>query len=80
LILAAVYRQSCQNQSETSNTATLEVFADLSPFKTSIDSAQIAGAALSISLKTMLLNKSYGYASLELSTPMPENAHLILAL
>jgi CubicO group peptidase (beta-lactamase class C family) len=23
----------------------------------------------------MLLNKSYGYASLELSTPMPENAH-----
>jgi hypothetical protein len=28
----------------------------------------------------MLLNKSYGYASLELSTPMPENAYLILVL
>jgi CubicO group peptidase (beta-lactamase class C family) len=53
---------------------TLEVYAD-SLFQASIDSSQIAGGAVLVyqNGKT-ILKKSYGYASLELATPMPENA------
>ncbi|MFT5253977.1 MAG: CubicO group peptidase (beta-lactamase class C family) [Flavobacteriales bacterium] len=70
----ALLATSCQKENQVSNKVTLEVYAD-SLFKTSIDSAQIAGAAILVFQKDkMLLNKSYGYASLELSTPMPENA------
>ncbi|MDA3905462.1 MAG: serine hydrolase [Bacteroidales bacterium] len=62
---------SCQKEKQVSNTTALEVYSD-SLFKASIDSAQIAGGAILVFQKDkMLLNKSYGYASLELSTPMP---------
>ncbi len=65
---------SCQNQSTTSNTSTLEGFAD-SLFQANVDSAQIAGGAILVYQKNkLLLDKSYGYASLELSTPMPADA------
>ncbi|MFT6995924.1 MAG: CubicO group peptidase (beta-lactamase class C family) [Maribacter sp.] len=64
---------SCQNEKQDSNVTSLEVYAD-SLFQASIDSSQIAGAAILVFQKdTMLLNKSYGYASLELSTPMPSD-------
>ena len=64
---------SCQYEKQVSSTSTLGVYAD-SLFQASIDSAQIAGGAILVYQKgKMLLNKSYGYASLELSTPMPSD-------
>jgi D-alanyl-D-alanine carboxypeptidase len=64
---------SCKVQKQVANTSTLEAYAN-SIFQASIDSAQIAGGAILVYQKgKMLLNKSYGYASLELETPMPEN-------
>lgn len=63
----------CQSEKQIFNTTPLEVYADLL-FQTSIDSAQMAGGAILVFQKgNMLLNKSYGYASLELETPMPSN-------
>lgn len=48
-------------------------FAD-SLFQANVDSSYIAGASVLIFQKgEVLLDKSYGYASLELSVPMPEN-------
>jgi CubicO group peptidase (beta-lactamase class C family) len=65
---------SCKNKQEKQTASPLEVYAD-SLFQASIDSAQIAGGAILVFQKgKMLLKKSYGYASLELSTPMPDNA------
>lgn len=65
---------SCQNKKETSNKFSLEVYTD-SLFQASVDSAQIAGGAILIFQKDeVLLKKSYGKASLELSVPMPEEA------
>jgi len=62
---------SCQNKKEVYKTSTIEKYSD-SFFQTSIDSSQIAGGAILVFKKdTILLNKSYGYASLELSAPMP---------
>jgi len=70
IVLVAV---SCQYEKQVSSTSTLDVYAD-SLFQASIDSAQIAGGAILVFQKgKMLLNKSYGYASLELSTPMPSD-------
>jgi len=64
---------SCKKEKHVSNTTALEVYSD-SLFQASIDSAQIAGGAILVFQKDkMLLNKSYGYASLELSTPMPSD-------
>ena len=78
ILVFIVVLSSCKTelqQSASQPTATtLEAFAD-SIFKISLDSAQIAGAALLIHQKgKTLLKKSYGYASLELDVPMPENA------
>jgi CubicO group peptidase (beta-lactamase class C family) len=72
VVIELLVATSCQNKQENSTIASpLEVYAD-SLFQTSIDSAQIAGGALLVYQKgKMLLKKSYGYASLELSTPMP---------
>ncbi len=65
---------SCQYENETSNTFSLEAYAD-SLFQGSVDSAKIAGGAILVFQKNQLmLKKSYGYASLELSAPMPEDA------
>lgn len=73
-ILAMLMVTSCQNKEEISNTSSLEVYAD-SLFQSSIDSSEIAGGGLLVFQKgEMLLKKSYGKASLELSVPMPENA------
>ncbi len=73
-IAAMLLATSCQFEKETSNTSALEVYAD-SLFQASIDSAQIAGGAILVFQKgEMLLKKSYGQASLELSVPMPEDA------
>ncbi len=56
------------------NATSLEAFTD-SIFQRCIDSAQIAGASVLVHQKgKTLLKKSYGYASLELNVPMPENA------
>lgn len=71
---AILVATSCQNKKEISNTFSLEVYAD-SLFQASIDSTQIAGGAILVFQKDeMLLKKSYGKASLELSAPMPEDA------
>jgi CubicO group peptidase (beta-lactamase class C family) len=71
---------SCQNKQETSTASPLETYAD-SLFQTSIDSAQIAGASILIFHKDkILLNKSYGYGSLELAAPMPSDGNFSLPL
>jgi CubicO group peptidase (beta-lactamase class C family) len=73
LITALVLVTSCQNEKQFSNSTALEVYSD-SIFQASIDSAQIAGAAILVFQKgKILLNNSYGYASLELGTPMPSD-------
>jgi CubicO group peptidase (beta-lactamase class C family) len=63
---------SCQEKSELSETTPLESFTD-SLFQASVDSSQIAGASVLVyqNGKT-LMKKTYGYASLELSVPIPE--------
>jgi CubicO group peptidase (beta-lactamase class C family) len=73
ILTLALVATGCQNEKQDSNVTSLEVYAD-SLFQSSIDSSQIAGAAILVFQKdTMLLNKSYGYGSLELSTPMPSD-------
>lgn len=68
-ILAA----SCDTKNAGSNPTVLEIYSD-SLFKASLDSAQIAGGAILVFQKgEMLLKKSYGFASLELAAPMPED-------
>jgi CubicO group peptidase (beta-lactamase class C family) len=72
---------SCKNKQETTTTAPsqLEMYAD-SLFQASVDSAQIAGASILVYQKgKMLLNKSYGYASLELSAPIPTDGVFFIA-
>lgn len=65
---------SCQNEKTVSNKTSLEKYTD-SLFQASIDSTQIAGGAILVFKNgEKLLKKSYGYASMELSVPMPENA------
>ena len=63
------------NTSETSGPQhPLEAYAD-SIFQANVDSGYIAGAAVIVFQgDEYLVNKSYGFASLELSTPIPENA------
>jgi CubicO group peptidase (beta-lactamase class C family) len=65
---------ACQDAKKpNTGTSKLTVFAD-SLFKASIDSAQIAGGAILVHQNgKTILKKSYGYASLELSTPMPSD-------
>ncbi len=63
----------CNQQSNYSEQNPLESIAD-SLFQTSIDSSYIAGASILVYQKgEKILDKSYGFASLELSVPMPEN-------
>ncbi len=65
---------SCQNEKAVSNKSSLEIYAD-SLFQESVDSSQIAGGAILVYQNgEKLLKKSYGYASIELTVPMPENA------
>jgi CubicO group peptidase (beta-lactamase class C family) len=65
---------ACQDSKEpNTGHSKLTVFAD-SLFQASIDSAQIAGGAILVHQNgKTILKKSYGYASLELGTPMPSD-------
>lgn len=71
-IVVMLLATNCQYEKRT--TFSLEGFVD-SLFQASIDNGQIAGGAILVFQKDkMLFNKSYGYASLELSVPIPEDA------
>lgn len=73
-LLVLLFASSCTNEKKPITTIPLESFVD-SLFQASMDSAEIAGGAILVFQKgNMLLNKSYGYASLELSVPMPTDA------
>lgn len=64
----------CNTKNTTSDQSSLITFAD-SLFKANVDSSMIAGASVLVYQKgKMLVDKSYGYASLELSVPMPDHA------
>ena len=64
----------CKNNSETSFEKSIGLYAD-SLFQASVDSAEIAGGTIIVYQKDkILLKKSYGFASLELSSPMPDDA------
>jgi CubicO group peptidase (beta-lactamase class C family) len=79
IIAITLLLASCKKNQETSTAPTLEVYAD-SLFQASIDSSQIAGASILVFQKgNMLLKKTYGYASLELSTPMPSDGIFFIA-
>lgn len=77
ILLALVITASCRNENidKPSEVSEIEMYAD-SLFKSSLDSTKIAGGAILVHQKgKTLLKKSYGFASLELEVPMPENAH-----
>ena len=64
---------SCQEKKEISNTVSLETYVD-SLFQVSVDSSQIAGGAILVNKNgKTLIKKSYGYGSLELSAPIPND-------
>lgn len=64
---------SCKEKSKLSETTPLETFTD-SLFQASVDSSQIAGASVIVYKNgETLIKKTYGYASLEFSTPIPIN-------
>lgn len=73
IVATGLFTSSFQTKKVLPATSSLEAYSD-SLFKASIDSAQIAGGSILVFQKgKMLLKKSYGYASLELSTPMPSD-------
>ena len=73
--LGALFFQSCNAPTPNTTTSDLVRFAD-SLFQTSVDSAFIAGAAVIVHQNgKTLLDKSYGYASLELEVPTPLHAN-----
>lgn len=64
---------SCQEKKENSGTVALETYID-SLFQVNVDSSQIAGGAILVYQNgKILIKKSYGYASLELSIPIPND-------
>lgn len=75
LILTAIVlvTMSCQEKTEVLETTSIESFID-NLFQENVDSSQIAGGSVLVyqNGKTVL-KKSYGYASLELSVPIPED-------
>jgi CubicO group peptidase (beta-lactamase class C family) len=74
IFVSAVFFAACTSNIGISEQSTLEVFAD-SLFRTSVDSSYIAGASVIVFQKGQkLLDRSYGYSSMELSAPMPEDA------
>ncbi|MEM9078757.1 MAG: serine hydrolase domain-containing protein, partial [Bacteroidota bacterium] len=73
LVFVLLLGAGCQNKKEVPTTSSIEVYAD-SLFQASVDSSQIAGGALLVFQNgETLLKKSYGYSSLELTVPMPED-------
>ena len=74
IALVFVLFAGCSEQPKTKDQPSLVEFAD-SLFQQNIDSSYIAGASVLVFRDGQkLLDKTYGYASLELSTPMPEQA------
>lgn len=72
ILIVVPIKTSCQDKGASSKPF-LEIYTD-SLFQAGVDSAHIAGGAILVFKEgKMLLDKSYGYASLELSTPMPED-------
>lgn len=72
LIALVLIALRCKEKSKTSETTPLQSFTD-SLFQASVDSSQIAGASVLVYQKGKnLIKKTYGYASLELSVPIPE--------
>ncbi len=73
-VLALVGFMSCRQQAKTQPQNDFISYAD-SLFGEAVDSAQIAGAAVVVKKNgELLLQKSYGYASLELDVPIPDPA------
>lgn len=74
LVIIISWLLACKNESAPSGRVLFITFAD-SLFHANVDSALIAGASVLVFQQgQVLLDKSYGYASLELSVPMPEHA------
>jgi len=74
LVISSIFFSNCTNYIDTSDQSTLADFAD-SLFQTNVDSSYIAGSSVIVFRKGQkILDKSYGYASMELSVPMPDEA------
>jgi len=74
LILSILLLSCTENAEEQTESSPLISYAD-SLFNIHVDSAHIAGASVIMAKGSkILLDKSYGYASLELSVPMPDDA------
>ncbi len=74
LLISVVFFTGCISDIDISVQSTLVDFAD-SLFQTNVDSSYIAGASVIVFQKGQkLLDKPYGYASMELSVPMPDEA------
>jgi len=74
MVISVVLFAACTNNTGISDQSTLADFAD-SLFKTNVDSSYIAGASVIVLQKGQkLLDRSYGYSSIELSAPMPDEA------
>jgi len=72
LLVAGILISSCSERNKTTCDTELLEFSD-SLFQTSVDSSFIAGASVMVYKGgEKLLDKSYGYACLELSVPIPE--------
>ncbi|MCB0666002.1 MAG: beta-lactamase family protein [Saprospiraceae bacterium] len=74
LIAAIVLIMAFRDKEVSPGKSSFSQYAD-SLFQTNVDSAFIAGASILVYQHgDKLLDKSYGFASLELSAPIPENA------
>ena len=74
VLVSAIFFPACTEETISPGHHPLVEFAD-SLFNTSVDSSFIAGASVIVFQKgKKLLDKSYGYANLELAVPMPEDA------
>jgi len=74
LVVGAIIFAGCASDTNSSEHSSIVAFSD-SLFQTNVDSAYIAGASVIVYQKgERLLDKTYGYANLELAVPMPENA------
>ena len=72
-IVVALLIVGCKEKSFNSSISTLEAFSD-SLIQKSVDREEVAGVSVLVHQKgKTLLRKSYGYASLELSVPLPLN-------
>jgi CubicO group peptidase (beta-lactamase class C family) len=74
IVVSTILLTACTENRTVSTNHPLVEFAD-SLFGTSVDSSFIAGASVIVFQKgKKLLDKSYGYANLELAVQMPDDA------